>query len=150
MAVKIRLRRMGQRNRPFYRVVVADSRTSNNGRFIETIGWYNPIADGHNHSLKMDRYDYWKSVGAIPSNSVISIVKREKLVAEGKEIPNSHKVIINETAKPKSAAVEEPVEEKAEAPAEEAAAPAEEAKAPAEEAEAPAEEAAAPAEEATE
>jgi len=80
MAVKIRLRRMGSRNHPFYRVVVADARKATSGRFIENIGWYDPLAKGPAHKIDLERYDYWKSNGAIPSDTVKSIVKATKKI----------------------------------------------------------------------
>ena len=83
MAVKIRLRRMGNRNRPFYRVVVADGRTARDGRFIETVGWYDPMTEGTGtQKLDLERIDYWTSVGAIMNGSVKSLVKRERKAAE--------------------------------------------------------------------
>jgi len=78
MAVKIRLRRQGNRNRPFYRVVVTDARSGTSGRFIENIGWYDPLAKGTTQNIDMERFDYWKGNGAIPSDTVKSIVKKEK------------------------------------------------------------------------
>ena len=68
---------MGNRNRPFYRVVVADSRAATSGRIIENIGWYDPLAKGDTQSIDLERYDYWKGCGAIPSDTVKSIVKKE-------------------------------------------------------------------------
>ena len=109
MAVKIRLRRMGQKNRPFYRVVVADSRTSNTGRFIETLGWYDPMKEAPNHQIDLDRLKYWTGNGAIPSDSVASLVKQ----AETGKVPVPKK------------AKEAPAPAAEEAPAEEAEAPVE-------------------------
>lgn len=77
MAVKIRLRRMGRRNAPFYRVVAADQRASNNGRFIETLGWYDPGRRGTNFDLKSERIDYWVNNGALLSNTVKTLLKRQ-------------------------------------------------------------------------
>ena len=76
MAVKIRLRRMGRTNAPFYRVVAADMRASNTGRFLETLGWYDPKVQGTNYKLKMDRVDYWKSKGALITDTVKSLIKK--------------------------------------------------------------------------
>jgi len=78
MSVKIRLRRMGRINKPFYRVVATDSRCSNTGRFLETLGWYDPDRAGTNFSLKLDRVDYWKSNGAIFSDTVKSLVRKSR------------------------------------------------------------------------
>jgi small subunit ribosomal protein S16 len=76
MAVKVRLRRMGNRNNPFYRVVAADARTATDGRFIENLGWYDPERDGTNFELKVDRVEYWKSQGAELSDTVSSLLKK--------------------------------------------------------------------------
>jgi small subunit ribosomal protein S16 len=79
MSVKIRLRRMGNRNRPFYRVVVADSRRSRDGRIIESLGWYDPMAPGKgSQKIDLSRVDYWTGVGAIMNESVRSLVKRAR------------------------------------------------------------------------
>lgn len=83
MAVKIRLRRMGNRNAAFYRVIVQDSRFAPTGRFIETLGWYDPKQEGNNFSLNLDRVSYWLSNGAQPSETAASLIKKaESLPAE--------------------------------------------------------------------
>lgn len=78
MAVKIRLRRMGSKNAAFYRVIVQDSRRAPTGRFIETLGWYDPKQDGNNFSLNVDRVDYWLGNGAQPSDTVASLIKKAR------------------------------------------------------------------------
>ena len=78
MAVSIRLRREGAKNRPYYKVVVADSRSPRDGRFIEIIGTYDPKKPGHNSTLKLDRAEYWISKGAQPSDTVRSLIKKTK------------------------------------------------------------------------
>jgi len=78
MAVKMRLRRMGSRNAPFYRVVIQDSRRAPTGRFIETIGWYDPKQEGTNFSINLDRVEYWTSSGAQPSDTVASLIKKAR------------------------------------------------------------------------
>src|SRR5437870_11429821 len=78
MAVSIRLRREGAKNRPYYKVVVADSRSPRDGRFIEIIGTYDPKKPGHNSTLKLDRAEYWISKGAQPSETVRSLIKKNK------------------------------------------------------------------------
>lgn len=78
MATVIRLRREGKKNRPYYRVVAADKRSPRDGRFLELLGTYDPHKAGTNFSLKMDRVDYWLSVGALPSETVKSMIKRAK------------------------------------------------------------------------
>lgn len=75
--VTIRLSRGGSKSRPFYNVVVADSRNRRDGRFIERVGFYNPVAPEGQESLRlqMERVDYWKSKGAQMSDTVARLVK---------------------------------------------------------------------------
>jgi small subunit ribosomal protein S16 len=81
MAVSIRLRREGAKNRPYYRVVVADSRSPRDGKFIEIIGTYDPKQTGQNSSFNVERAEYWISKGAKPSDTVRSLIKKQKNVA---------------------------------------------------------------------
>ncbi len=76
MAVKIRLKRMGAKKTPFYRIVVSDSRTPRNGRFIEEIGYYNPLTDPVEVKVDNDRAQYWLSNGAQPSDTVRALLKK--------------------------------------------------------------------------
>jgi small subunit ribosomal protein S16 len=69
---------MGSRNAPFYRVVVQDGRRATTGRFIETIGWYDPKQAGTNFSINLDRVEYWTSSGAQPSETVASLIKKAR------------------------------------------------------------------------
>jgi small subunit ribosomal protein S16 len=78
MAVSIRLRREGTKNRPYYKVVVADRRSPRDGKFIEIIGTYDPKIPGRNSTLKIDRVEYWISKGAQPSDTVRSLIKKNK------------------------------------------------------------------------
>ena len=78
MATVIRLRREGKKNRAFYRIVAADKRSPRDGRFIELLGTYDPHKEGTNFNLKGVRIAYWLSVGAQPSETVRSILKRAK------------------------------------------------------------------------
>ena len=78
MAVSIRLRREGTTNRPYYKVVVADSRSPRDGKFIEIIGTYDPKKADHNSTLKLDRVEHWISKGAQPSDTVRSLIKKNK------------------------------------------------------------------------
>jgi len=141
--VRLRLTRRGAKKRPFYRVVAADQRAPRDGRFIEMLGYYDPMKSPRLLKMDLERVDHWLSMGAQPTDTVKMLIARAR----------TGEPWIKEIKKPAPPAPE-PVEE--EAPAEEAveAAPAEEAveAAPAEEAAeaAPAEEAAeaAPAEEA--
>jgi small subunit ribosomal protein S16 len=75
--VTIRLARAGAKRRPFYRVVVADSRSPRGGRFIERIGFFNPIATENEERIRIDpaRVEYWKSCGARPSDAVTKLLK---------------------------------------------------------------------------
>ncbi|MET1131836.1 MAG: 30S ribosomal protein S16 [Aeromicrobium sp.] len=75
MAVKIRLKRMGKIRTPFYRIVVADSRTKRDGRVIEEIGTYNPKTDPSTINVDSDRAQYWLGVGAQPTEAVAAILK---------------------------------------------------------------------------
>jgi len=84
MSVKIRLRRDGAKKRPFYHVVAADSRRARNGRYIEELGYYNPIVAAETESivvLKEDRVRYWLSVGAQPSDTAAALLKSKGLMA---------------------------------------------------------------------
>jgi small subunit ribosomal protein S16 len=83
MSVKIRLRRDGAKKRPFYHVVAADSRRARDGRFIEELGYYNPIVAAENEPvlvLKEDRIRYWLSVGAQPSETAAALLKRQGII----------------------------------------------------------------------
>ena len=75
MAVKIRLKRMGKIRTPFYRIVVADSRTKRDGRVIEEIGTYNPKTDPSTINVVSERAQYWLGVGAQPTEAVAAILK---------------------------------------------------------------------------
>ncbi|GGW74732.1 30S ribosomal protein S16 [Alteromonas halophila] len=81
--VTIRLQRGGAKKRPFYQLVVADSRRQRDGRFIENVGFFNPTAQGQEERLRvdLDRIDYWVGVGAQPSERVASLVKEAKKAA---------------------------------------------------------------------
>ena len=70
------MKRVGTKNMPAFRIVVADSRSPRDGKFIEEIGTYNPLKKGDNFSLKLDRAQYWLSKGAQPSDTVASFIKK--------------------------------------------------------------------------
>ena len=76
MAVKIRMKRVGAKNAPFFRIVVADGRSPRDGRFIEEIGSYQPLKKSDNFKLDLDRAKYWLSKGAQPSETVASFIKK--------------------------------------------------------------------------
>ncbi|TES93161.1 MAG: 30S ribosomal protein S16 [Desulfobacteraceae bacterium] len=81
MSVKIRLARHGSKKRPYYRIVVADSESPRDGRFLENVGTYNPLVDPVEVSLKQERIKYWIDQGAIPTDTVKSLLKKEGLFA---------------------------------------------------------------------
>src|SRR5438105_15918938 len=88
MSVSIRLRREGAKNRPYYKVVVADSHSPRDGKFIEVIGTYDPKKPGHNSSLNVERAEFWISKGAQPSDTVRSLIKRNKKMTIAAEPPS--------------------------------------------------------------
>ncbi len=81
MPVKIRLARHGKKKRPFYRIVVADVEKPRDGKFIEMVGTYNPLLDPAEVSMKQDRIRYWIDQGAIPTDTVKSLLKKEGFFA---------------------------------------------------------------------
>lgn len=80
MAVKIRLRRMGAKRAPFYRVVVADSRYPRDGRFIEEIGYYNPMTEPATVKIDGDKAKDWIAKGAQPTDTVKSLLKKNGVI----------------------------------------------------------------------
>lgn len=78
MAVVIRLRREGAKNRPFYRVVVADKRSPRDGKFIEAVGSYDPQGKNQESPLKLERVEYWIKQGAKPSETVTTLIKKTR------------------------------------------------------------------------
>ena len=74
--VKIRLRRMGAKKAPYYRIVVADSRAPRDGRFIEEVGVYNPSAESDKLKVDMERVKYWIANGAQPTDTVRGLIKK--------------------------------------------------------------------------
>ncbi|EPJ44041.1 MAG: 30S ribosomal protein S16 [Osedax symbiont Rs1] len=81
--VTIRLSRGGAKKRPFYHITVADSRNARDGRFIERLGFFNPIAKGQEEALRisLDRVEYWMGKGAQPSERVAQLIKDAKKAA---------------------------------------------------------------------
>jgi len=168
LAVKLRLRRMGKKKRPFYRIVAADSRAPRDGRFIELVGPYDPISKPMNIELQEDRVMYWLQNGAQPTDTVKNLFQKKgvwlkwhlvksgadeaKITAEvgkfellQKEKEARLEAKAEEKKRLKAEAKQKEAEEKAAEETPAAAAPVEEA--PVEEAAAPVEEQAAPAEE---
>lgn len=83
MPVKIRLRRMGRKKQPHYRVVVADSASPRDGRFVETLGYYKPLSDPARLVLDLERVDHWIGQGALPSGTVRSLISRARRGGDG-------------------------------------------------------------------
>lgn len=82
MAVKIRLARHGAKKRPYYRIVVADSRKPRDGKFIEEVGRYNPCVHPALIKFDQDRLEYWLGVGAQPTDTVARLIKTETQTQE--------------------------------------------------------------------
>lgn len=80
--VRIRLRRMGAKKKPFYRIVVADQRSPRDGRFIENIGTYDPLTDPPTINIKSERAGHWLSVGAQPSEAVARLLTKTGITDE--------------------------------------------------------------------
>ena len=80
MAVKMRLTRMGAKKAPFYRVIVADSRSPRDGRFIEEIGYYNPLTNPVEIKLDADKAKKWLNNGAQPTETVKALLKKSGIV----------------------------------------------------------------------
>lgn len=91
MSVKIRLKRMGSKKRPFYRIVVADSRSPRDGRFIETVGTYNPLTEPEQVTLKEEAIMNWLSNGAQPSDTVRNILSKQNIMKKFHEAKFSKK-----------------------------------------------------------
>ena len=79
MATKIRLKRIGRRNRPFYRMVAMDSRNRRDGAAIEELGWYNPIDSNRSYDLKDERILHWLGEVAIPTDAAMKLLRRAGL-----------------------------------------------------------------------
>ncbi len=124
--VKIRLRRMGKKKQPSYRVVVADSRSPRDGRFIETIGFYNPRTEPPTIQIKEDRALYWLSQGAQPTDPVTRLLRnkgtleRFRRLKEGEDLQSllaevaEEEVVVEEVAPVEEEAIEEAVPTEAE------------------------------------
>ena len=82
MSVKIRLKRMGMKKKPFYRVVIADERCPRDGRFIEEIGYYNPMTKPAEIKIDGERAKYWVGVGAQPTDTVRILLKKSGAIEE--------------------------------------------------------------------
>ena len=82
MAVKIRLKRMGSNKKPFYRIVVADSRAPRDGRFIEEIGNYNPVSEPKQIKINDEKAKKWLGVGAQPTETVKKLLQSQEIIAK--------------------------------------------------------------------
>ncbi len=80
MAVKLRLRRMGKKKQPIYKIVVADARSPRDGKFLEAVGIYNPLTNPHTINVKEDRVNYWLNVGAQPTDTVKSLLSQKGII----------------------------------------------------------------------
>lgn len=89
MAVRIRLKRMGAKKKPVYRVVVADSRSKRDGRFIDTVGVYNPVTDPKQVRFDTEKVQLWLSRGAQPSDPVKRLLSHEGLLTDALAEPTS-------------------------------------------------------------
>jgi small subunit ribosomal protein S16 len=80
LAVKLRLTRLGRKKRPFYRIIAVDSRAPRDGRYLENLGTYDPLPEPFEFKVNEDRIFYWLGVGAIPSDTVKSLLRREGIL----------------------------------------------------------------------
>ncbi len=125
MAVKIRMKRLGAKKRPFYRIVVADSRAPRNGRFIEEIGFYDPISRPRQFRVNADKAKEWIANGAKPTDTVAhlfenyKVLETEGMVCEGLPTPKrAAKPVEKETAPAEVKEAEEVEQEEPKAEAE--------------------------------
>lgn len=85
MSVKVRMTRTGANRDNCFRIVATDTRFPRDGRFIELLGWYDPKKTGKNFGINVERIEYWKSTGAQLSETVRSLLRREKIAAKAAE-----------------------------------------------------------------
>jgi small subunit ribosomal protein S16 len=85
MAVRIRCQRFGRKKRPFYRIVAANSESPRDGKFLEILGYYDPLQEPSIVKIKTDRLQYWLNVGAKPSNTVAKLIENTKLMEQTEE-----------------------------------------------------------------
>lgn len=81
MAVALRLNRKGTKDRPYYKIVAVDSRKRRDGRYIEQVGTYDPLVEGVNYTIDLEKADKWLGVGAKPSETVNSIIRKARTAA---------------------------------------------------------------------
>ena len=95
MAVKIRLKRIGAKKQPSYRVVVADSRSPRDGRFIEEIGFYNPLIEPVDIRIDLEKVDHWMKNGAQPTDTVRALINKAKKLKRLKYLMKIQKQVNN-------------------------------------------------------
>ncbi len=91
MAVKLRLKRMGAKAKPFYRIVAADSRSPRDGRFLEIVGTYDPVKDASKVTIDEEKALYWLSKGAKPTDTVRNILSKQGIMKKYAESKKSGK-----------------------------------------------------------
>lgn len=96
MAVKIRMKRLGAKKKPFYRIVVADSRAPRDGRFIEEIGYYNPVSNPKQFKVDAQKAVKWMENGAKPSDTVARLFKLYNVEEAAKEVAVEEKTVVEE------------------------------------------------------
>jgi small subunit ribosomal protein S16 len=79
--VSLRLNRKGSKDRPYYKIVAVDSRKRRDGRYIEQLGTYDPMKEGENYTIDLEKADKWLGVGAKPSETVASIIRKARTTA---------------------------------------------------------------------
>jgi len=118
LAARIRLQRAGRKKRPFYRIVVADRAANRDGRFVERLGHYDPVPNPFELVIDSERALYWLSVGAEPSDTVRSLMRRTDIWARFKGVEVAPPALSTDSAEDAKAETAPPVEDEAEAPAE--------------------------------
>jgi len=98
LAVRIRLRRMGSKKRPFYRVIVANAESPRDGRFIDQLGYYDPLTDPATVKIDADKAILWLQRGAQPSDTAADILRREGITARHEEAKAATKAAAAEAA----------------------------------------------------
>jgi len=117
MSVKIRLRRMGRKKQPHYRVVVADSASPRDGRFVESLGYYKPLTEPARLVVDLERVEYWISQGATPSDTVKSLLSKARKGGDGTLAVGEPDAEAEKARKAEALAVKRKAEKEAEAAA---------------------------------
>lgn len=123
VTVRIRMKRVGTKKRPAYRIVVAESSSPRDGRNVEIVGNYNPMVSPHQLNLRLDRVDHWIANGALPSRTVQGLIRKARRIESGDQVEiGRKKAKPSAPVKEEAAPAEKPVEAAASAPATETAA----------------------------